>query len=135
FLEEMMEKGMYAGYGNDMLQIGAIKIFIDGAFGGSTALLSEPYADNGLNYGNAMQHDTELYEMVRHIRSHQMPIAAHAIGDKALESILHILNQFPDVAHRDRLIHTSLVRPELIQQLSHPQRIADIQPRFVISDY
>src|SRR5699024_4572765 len=90
FLEEMMEKGMYAGYGNDMLQIGAIKIFIDGAFGGSTALLSEPYADNGLNYGNAMQHDTELYEMVRHIRSHQMPIAAHAIGDKALESILHI---------------------------------------------
>src|SRR5699024_8878271 len=26
-------------------------------------------------------------------------------------------------------------RPELIQQLSHPQRIADIQPRFVISDY
>src|SRR5699024_10405044 len=74
-------------------------------------------------------------EMVRHTRLHQMPIAAHTIGDKALETILHVLNQFPDATHRDRLIHTSLVNPKLIRELAHPQRIADIQPRFVISDY
>lgn len=39
YLEDLHKEGMYAGYGNNTLQIGAIKVFADGAFGRRTALL------------------------------------------------------------------------------------------------
>jgi hypothetical protein len=76
-----------------------------------------------------------LYQVVRDIREHSMPLAVHTIGDKALENVLDILDQFPKVEYRDRIIHTSLVREDLVHRLADPSRIADIQPRFVVGDY
>ncbi|WP_026567252.1 amidohydrolase [Bacillus sp. UNC41MFS5] len=135
YLPELKERGMFAGFGNDKLQIGAIKIFADGAFGRRTALLSEPYHDEPNQFGDAMYDQETLYQVVQEIRAHSMPLAVHTIGDKALENVLNILDQFPKVKYRDRIIHTSLVRKDLIQRLADPSRIADIQPRFVVGDY
>src|SRR5690625_3007057 len=38
YLKELKQQGMYAGYGNETLQIGAVKIYADGALGRRTAL-------------------------------------------------------------------------------------------------
>lgn len=135
FLNKLKEFGMYTGYGNDTLQIGAVKIFADGAFGRRTALLSEPYQDDPANYGDAMYDQEQLYDIVRRSRELDMPIAVHTIGDKALENVLDVLDQFPTAAYRDRLIHAQVLREELIPRLAHPSRIADIQPRFLASDF
>jgi len=135
FLPDLKEFGMYTGYGNDTLQIGAVKIFADGAFGRRTALLSEPYQDDPENYGDAMYDQEQLYDIVRHARELDMPIAVHTIGDKALENVLDVLDQFPATTYRDRLIHAQVLREELIPRLSHPSRITDIQPRFLASDF
>lgn len=135
FLDELEEKGMYAGYGNDHLQIGAVKIFADGAFGQSTALLSEPYANELGNFGEAMIDQEKLYHIVRRARNLAMPIAVHTIGDQALTNVLDVLDQFPAAPKRDRLIHTQVLQPELIKRLNKPNRVADIQPRFVASDF
>ena len=135
FLTELKEFGMYTGYGNETLQIGAVKIFADGAFGRRTALLSEPYHDDPENYGDAMYDQDHLYEIVRRARELDMPIAVHTIGDKALENVLDVLDQFPATTYRDRLIHAQVLREELIFRLAHPSRIADIQPRFLASDF
>ncbi|MCM3764533.1 amidohydrolase [Neobacillus niacini] len=135
FLKNLKEIGMYAGYGNDRLQIGAIKVFADGAFGRRTALLSEPYSDAPGQFGDAMLNQEKLYEIVKRARDLSMPIAVHTIGDQALENVLNVLDQFPTVAYRDRLIHVSLVREDLIKRLQDPSRVADIQPRFVVGDY
>ncbi|WP_455769266.1 amidohydrolase family protein [Peribacillus butanolivorans] len=51
FLNQLKERGMYTGYGNERLQIGAIKMFADGALGRRTALLSEPYYVRRENLG------------------------------------------------------------------------------------
>jgi predicted amidohydrolase YtcJ len=135
YLKRLKEKGMFAGFGNENLQIGAIKIFADGAFGRRTALLSEPYQDDPSQLGEAIHSQESLYEMIKQVRDHGFPIAVHTIGDKALENVLDILDQFPKVKYRDRLIHVSLVREELIRRLVDSSRIADIQPRFVVGDY
>ncbi|WP_232696466.1 amidohydrolase [Brevibacillus daliensis] len=135
YLNQLKERGMYAGYGNERMQIGAIKIFADGAFGRRTALLSEPYHDNPLQYGEAMHDQETLYTMIKEARDLSMPIAVHTIGDKALENVLDILDKLPKVNHRDRLIHVSLLREDLIKRLTDASRIADIQPRFVVGDY
>jgi predicted amidohydrolase YtcJ len=135
YLPALKEKGMFAGYGNEKLQIGAIKIFADGAFGRRTALLSEPYHDEPTQYGEAMQTEEVLYNIIKDARKQSMPIAVHTIGDQALENVLDILDQFPKVNYRDRIIHTSLVREDLIDRLANPSIVADIQPRFVVGDY
>jgi predicted amidohydrolase YtcJ len=135
FLADLKAAGMYAGFGNDTLQIGAVKIFADGAFGRRTALLSEPYSDDPENYGDAMYDQEQLYEIVKGARELDMPIAVHTIGDQALENVLDVLDQFPAVAYRDRLIHAQVLREELIPRLKYSSRIADIQPRFIASDF
>src|SRR5699024_8804831 len=76
-----------------------------------------------------------LYAMIRNVRELAMPVAVHTIGDQALENVLDILDQLPAAPKRDRLIHTQVLRPDLIKRLSQPNRIADIQPRFVASDF
>lgn len=135
FLPELRKFGMYAGYGNDTVKIGAIKIFSDGAFGRRTALLSEPYHDDPENLGEAMYSQEALTEIVRKARELSMPVAVHTIGDQALENVLNVLDQFPAVSHRDRLIHVQVLKSELISRLAQPFRIADIQPRFLASDF
>ncbi|WP_067727706.1 amidohydrolase [Oceanobacillus damuensis] len=135
FIDDLKDMGMYAGYGNETLQIGAVKLFADGAFGRRTALLSEPYSDDPNNYGNAMFDQATIYDIVKRSRDLSMPVAVHTIGDKALENVLDILDQFPAVSHRDRLIHVQVLREDLIKRLAQPGRIADIQPRFLASDY
>src|SRR5699024_8361089 len=63
------------------------------------------------------------------------PVAIHAIGDQALENALDVLDQFPNVTYRDRIIHVQVLSEKLIKRLSHPSRIVDIQPRFLASDF
>lgn len=135
YLEELKDAGMYAGYGNNKVMIGAIKFFADGALGGRTALLSEPYADSPGNYGNAMYEKEELLQLMRNCREFDMPIAVHTIGDQALIDVLDNLDKLKPVAYRDRLIHVSILNDQLIERLKSPNRIIDIQPRFVPSDY
>lgn len=135
YLDDLKERGLYTGYGNETLQIGAIKIFADGAMGRRTALLSEPYSDAPDTYGDAMYSQEALYEIVRKARELSMPIAVHTIGDQALQNVLDILDQFPTVAYRDRLIHVQILREDLIKRLVSPSRIADIQPRFIVGDF
>lgn len=135
FLKDLKDKGMHSGFGNEKLQIGAIKFFADGAFGRRTALLSEPYHDAPGQFGEAMEDQATLFEMFKEVREYGMPIAVHTIGDQALENVLNVLDQLPKGKYRDRIIHVALVREELVKRLADPSRIADIQPRFVVSDY
>jgi hypothetical protein len=135
FLDELREKGLYAGYGNDTLQIGAIKLFADGAFGRRTALLTEAYTDDPGNYGAAMFTNEELTDIVRRARELHFPVAVHAIGDKALENALDVLDKFPSVSYRDRIIHAQVINDSLLERLHLPSRIVDIQPRFLASDF
>ncbi|MFD1706550.1 amidohydrolase [Siminovitchia sediminis] len=135
FLDELQDSGMKTGDGNDLLQVGAIKLFEDGAFGRRTALLSDPYYDAPEEYGQAIQDQEILYQMVKEIREAGMPVAVHTIGDQAAANVLDVLEQFPAVSCRDRIIHVSLLREDLIRRLAKPSIAADIQPRFLVSDY
>ncbi|QUG43729.1 amidohydrolase [Psychrobacillus sp. INOP01] len=135
YLEEMKTFGMSTGYGNDKVMIGAIKLFADGALGGRTAHLSEPYLDDPDNVGNAMYDNEVLFQIIRDIRLQSMPVAIHTIGDQALTDVLDILDQFKPSKYRDRLIHVSILNEQLIQRLSSPHRMVDLQPKFVSSDY
>ncbi|MGZ4106793.1 MAG: amidohydrolase, partial [Tumebacillaceae bacterium] len=137
YLEELKAHGMTAGDGDEWVQVGAVKIFADGALGGRTALMSAPYADMPGTYGTAIHTQTELNAITAAARAHGMPVAVHSIGDGATDMVLEAMEQNILDTHRHRLIHAQILRPEQITRMQRlGDRLAlDIQPRFVPSDF
>ncbi|MGZ4163402.1 MAG: amidohydrolase [Tumebacillaceae bacterium] len=137
YLEELKAHGMTAGDGDEWVQVGAVKIFADGALGGRTALMSAPYADMPGTYGTAIHTQMELNAITAAARAHGMPVAVHSIGDGATDMVLEAMEQNILDTHRHRLIHAQILRPEQITRMQRlGDRLAlDIQPRFVPSDF
>lgn len=137
-LAELDELSLTAGDGDEWLRIGAVKIFSDGAIGGRTALLSQPYHDAPHTSGMAMHSQEELNEITRQARARKMPIAVHAIGDGGAELTIQAMEAYPVqqvTRYRDRLIHAQVLRKDLIDRLQRLHVAIDIQPRFVASDF
>ncbi|TSB48062.1 amidohydrolase [Alkalicoccobacillus porphyridii] len=134
-IENMISAGFKGGNLSPFLDIGSMKIFADGALGGRTAFLSEPYEDDPENYGVAMHSREELFALVKKARDFKLPVAIHVIGDAALEYAIDALEQYPPIEGRDRLIHLQVTRPSLIKRLKDLPVILDLQPRFVATDF
>ncbi|SET80305.1 hypothetical protein SAMN05421676_108120 [Salinibacillus kushneri] len=135
-IEEMDRHHLGFKQGTDWIELGAMKIFADGAFGGRTALLSEPYADQENEYGVQVQSEEEMKQLMKKARTRNMPVAVHAIGDQAVEMVVDMIEQFPPAEGiRDRIIHAQLTNSSLIERMSKLQIIIDIQPTFVSSDF
>lgn len=135
-VEDMHNSGYKFGEITSFVELGAMKIFADGALGGRTALLSHPYNDAPDTSGVAIHSLDELKELVKKARRFNMSVAIHVIGDLALEYALDAIETFPpSEGKRDRLIHCQVLRPDLIERMKKFPVIADIQPRFVASDF
>ncbi|MBD1373110.1 amidohydrolase [Hazenella sp. IB182357] len=121
----------------DWFRIGAVKLFADGAIGGRTALLSQPYADDRLNYGLSIHTPQEMVAIANQANQHGLPIAVHAIGDEATARVLQVMEEVPfrHSGLRHRLIHGQFLRPDLIAKMKQLNLVVDIQPRFVVSDF
>ncbi|WP_209122148.1 amidohydrolase [Alkalihalobacillus sp. BA299] len=118
------------------IELGAIKIFADGALGGRTALLSSPYNDAPDTNGVAIHSEEDLLEIVKLARTMKKPVAIHTIGDLAVEYALNAIEKYPLIGELpDRLIHVQVLRSELIDRLKKLPVILDIQPSFIASDF
>ncbi|GGA38584.1 amidohydrolase [Paenibacillus physcomitrellae] len=138
YMEEVAELGVKAGSGDEWTRIGAMKIFADGAIGGRTALLQEPYSDAPDTKGMAIQTTEQLHELVAKARRHGYPIAVHAIGDGAADLTLGAMEKLPLGSASglpDRFIHAQVLDRGLLERMKKLPLIADIQPRFVASDF
>ena len=118
------------------LEFGAMKIFIDGAFGGRTAALRQPYCDELDNCGMLVHSTEQLQEYVQLARQHGQTVAVHAIGDLAIETILEVFAAYPPREGQvDRVIHCSLVDEDLLEKLASLPVAVDMQPQFVQGEY
>lgn len=125
-----------AQYDEPWIHGGEMKLFIDGALGGRTALLSEPYSDDPENFGMAVLSDEELRSNVELARKYNQAVAVHTIGDKAVEKLLDVIEANPPAeGKRDRIIHVNVLNEELVNRLAKLPVILDIQPVFVSSDF
>ncbi|OCA91392.1 amidohydrolase [Bacillus sp. FJAT-27225] len=135
-IDDFAESGHSFQSGNEWIEFGAMKIFSDGALGGRTALLSEPYADEPSTSGVAIFSREELSELVGKARKYNMPVAIHAIGDLAFEYCLDAIEANPlNGPGRDRLIHAQILREDLIERAARLPVVLDLQPAFLQSDF
>jgi hypothetical protein len=135
-IDEMVYEGANFLSCNKWIEFGAMKIFADGALGGRTALLSHPYNDAPETKGVAILTQEEFNTLVAKARNYDLPVAIHAIGDKAFEYVLNAIEANPLVGPgRDRLIHAQILRQDLIERAKKLPVILDIQPVFLASDF
>lgn len=135
-LDDMFAAGLDYKKGTEYLELGAMKIFSDGALGGRTAWLSEPYEDDKNNFGIPIHSVGELEDLVVKARKRGMPVAVHAIGDQAAWSVAKVLENYPlKNGRRDRIIHAQVINNELLELFKTINIALDIQPTFVASDF
>ncbi|MGH2444271.1 MAG: amidohydrolase, partial [Chloroflexota bacterium] len=82
-----------AGDQPEWLAISGAKIFSDGAMSTRTAALRSPYADDAQNYGILLWETPVLLNMMRRAHTAGWQIVTHALGDRAVETVLDCYQQ------------------------------------------
>ncbi|WP_090857865.1 amidohydrolase [Paraliobacillus sp. PM-2] len=135
-LDDMIAANLTYGQGGTFVHLGAMKIFSDGALGGRTAWLNDVYSDDKTNKGIPIHSQKYLEHLIRRARNLGLPIAVHAIGDKAIQTIVKLIQKYPlNNGRRDRIIHAQIVNEHIIKELKKTNVALDIQPSFVTSDF
>lgn len=110
------DAGLISGTGDEMLMIGAVKIFLDGSAGGRTAWMSEPYLGEDKTTGVQMLSDEDLERQVLDAHAQGYQLACHAIGDAAIEQLItayeKALAAHPDPDRRHRIEHCGFSTPQ-----------------------
>ena len=117
----LLDLGVTHGLGSEWLQIGGIKMSIDGGFTGKNAAFSEPIAGDSDHHAGLIRiQQDELDETVELYHALGMRICTHAIGDIAMDMILDAyakaLTRRPRQDHRHRVEHLGnwMMTPERV---------------------
>ncbi len=134
--------GLRTGFGDDMLRVGPVKAFMDGALGPQTAAMLEPYEGTADERGILMMGAGELFEHARLAAENGLSMAVHAIGDRANRETLDAYERLrayerdhlgsPDLRHR--IEHVQLLHPADAGRLAALNVIASMQPLHATSD-
>ncbi|MDH3747392.1 MAG: amidohydrolase [Gammaproteobacteria bacterium] len=125
------------GYGNDRLDIQAVKIYSDGALGSRGAAMIEPYSDDVENRGLPFHTQDELDRYVEKSNAMGFQVGIHAIGDlgnrMALDAFEKAQNGTPSPL-RNRIEHAQIISLEDIPRFAELGVIASMQPIHATSD-
>jgi predicted amidohydrolase YtcJ len=145
-LPELRAVGLRAGFGDDLLSFGGIKIFADGTLGSQTAAMLESFEGNPGNFGILALPEQELKETVSAAAGMGITIAIHAIGDRAarvaldgIEQAQRLLAEHAASAAaaprlRYRLEHVQLIAPGDLERMRRLGVIASVQPFHAVAD-
>ncbi len=124
------------GTGTDFFRLAGIKIFADGALGSQTALCFNKYIGSKHNYGIEVTSVSKMMTYIRTAGKLELPVAIHAIGDKAVANVLDAFEQTspPQPPVRHRIEHLQLVRKKDIQRIKQLGIVASVQPSHCPSD-
>jgi predicted amidohydrolase YtcJ len=140
-LDQASDLGLRAGFGDDWLRIGAVKVFMDGALGPHTAAMFQPYIGEDHNQGILNMDGEELFEHGRKAAQVGLGMTVHAIGDRANHEVLNAYEQLRAYesenhlpALRHRIEHVQIIHPDDAPRLGKMNIIASMQPIHATSD-
>jgi len=121
----------------DRLQMGGIKLFLDGALGSRGASLKVPYADDHGTRGLQLLSPAQLRNLMSRAAMGNFQTAVHAIGDAANAEVLAAIEELSETYTGDRrwrIEHAQIVDPVDIARLGKHGVIASMQPLHQTSD-
>ncbi|MFH1755427.1 MAG: amidohydrolase [Candidatus Latescibacterota bacterium] len=115
---------------SEFFEIKGVKIFLDGSIGGWTAALNEPYNDSPRR-GDLLFTGDKLRQYLDACYEHNDDCAVHAIGDRAVRTLLHHLAAYPKDARCFRIEHAEILGPEEMALLEQSPVYLAVQPNFI----
>jgi predicted amidohydrolase YtcJ len=130
-----MDAGARTGLGDDLLRIGAMKVFSDGSLIGRTCWMTHGFEDDPDNLGYPQRDPDELRTQIIQAHLAGWQVATHAIGDAAVRFVLDAyesaLAQLPRPDHRHRIEHCGVTTPESLARIAQLGVIPVPQGRFI----
>lgn len=119
-----------------MLDVRAVKFYMDGALGSRGAALLEPYADRPETQGLFLQDEAEYFEKVQRTRDAGFQVATHCIGDAAVRRVLGIYGDLLGGVNdlRWRIEHAQVVHRDDADAFQAYTVIPSVQPTHATSD-
>lgn len=119
-----------AMHATDRLRIDTVKYFADGGLSGATAALSVDYRHEATR--GVLRHEAEeLLELARPAHEGGWRIATHAIGDRAIETVLTVYERLGRGPVRHRIEHFGLPTPRQLARAARSEIIAAPQSIFI----
>jgi len=118
-LDAASDLGLNAGFGGAVVRAGPIKVFVDGG--------AERVSMRGAP-GKWRTTPDELKELVARATAAGLQVAAHAIGDAAIEAMCDAVEAAHGEALRHRVEHCTICPPDLRQRLARLGMVAVMQP-------
>jgi predicted amidohydrolase YtcJ len=145
--------GIAPGFGDDWIRVRALKGFVDGIQGNSTARFYEPQLHSGKRGewrdstntgatdgpGSGMQPPGNMERLLFGLDSAGWWANVHAIGDEAIDTLLTIMEKVITTngpkERRWRIIHSQVIRNAAVaQRYKRLGIIAEVQPYHAIDD-
>ncbi len=136
--KELNRKIAQDGRGDKWLRIGGLKEFVDGSLGSHTAAFFNPFTDAPTDSGFFITPEKVLYQRIKSADSAGLQVMTHAIGDKAIHTLLTIYEQVGeengDRDRRFRIEHAQHIAPNDIPRFAQLNVIPSMQPYHAIDD-
>lgn len=130
----VLDLGLLQGFGSDHVWLGPAKMWFDGGMMARSAAFTQPYEGTD-TCGDLAEDENVLKQRLIDAHRSGWDIAAHAIGDRAIDSALSAFEEAqrlsPDVNRRHRLEHGAVIRPDHIDRLRKLSISIGTQPCFI----
>ncbi len=119
-----------------MLDVRAVKFYMDGSLGSRGASLLEPYSDRSETSGLFLQDESDYIEKVKRTQAAGFQVATHCIGDAAVRRVLNIYGDLLGGVNdlRWRIEHAQVVHRDDLESFGTYTIIPSIQPTHATSD-
>jgi hypothetical protein len=122
-MDHFIALGIIQGMGDDMLKMTGLKITADGAVSARTAWVAEPYLHRDNYYGDPAITREELIRVLMEGCENGYRFHCHSNGERAINLFLDVLEEAREKHSRedarDRIIHCTVVTPEIIQRIKN----------------
>ncbi|HCX73209.1 MAG TPA: hypothetical protein DHM37_05780 [Candidatus Cloacimonas sp.] len=108
-------------------------ILADGSFGSHTAAVKQAYTDNPESKGNLYHSDEFWLKLIEKAHAHDLQIAIHCIGDRAIEQILTCYEKVQNADFKNlnhQIIHAELTSDTMLDRIKNSGVSLAMQPMF-----
>ena len=150
--EDMAHLGIKVGFGDEWIRWGAVKAWVDGIMGNSSARFYEPYTHDANRRGiwrdimfpwdrnpdDPEQLRSRLERLALDADAAGIQLTVHAIGDEANGYILDVIEKLNEKNgkkdRRFRLVHAQVIKEKDIKRFGELGVIAEVQPYHCTDD-
>lgn len=138
-IDTLEKSGLACGFGDARLRVAGLKLFLDGSIGARSAAFRIPYPEAAGNRsagsGLLLWEDADLLEFLERASDADLPVAIHAIGDRAIEQAIHCVEETrrrgkAPAPPGARLEHAEALAPDLLERASEAGFRFSMQPNF-----